>query len=82
MCYVYVLQSQKDQRRYIGLTDDISRRLKEHNNGEVSATKGRRPFILIYSERFDTRAQAAFREQHFKSGQGREELNKIMASLR
>lgn len=43
---VYILQSEKNKRHYIGSTDDIERRLKEHNIGKVSSTKNLRPLIL------------------------------------
>ena len=62
------------------MTGDIQLRLKRHNNGEVSATKGRGPFVLVYSEKHIDRNSAAERERHLKSGQGREELDRIIAS--
>jgi len=47
--FVYVLLSLKDQKRYIGLTNNLERRFNEHNSGQVKATKYRKPFKLIYS---------------------------------
>ena len=80
MHFVYVLKSLKDGKRYIGLTNDIPKRLQRHNDGEVSATKGRRPFILIHSEQYKTRSEAARREIFLKSGKGREELDQIVGN--
>ncbi|MDI6765995.1 MAG: GIY-YIG nuclease family protein [Bacteroidota bacterium] len=51
MYYVYILKSLKDGKKYIGLTNEIDRRLKQHNNGEVSSTKSRRPFFIIKMRR-------------------------------
>jgi len=75
--FVYVLLSLKDQKRYIGLTNNLERRFNEHNSGQVKATKYRKPFKLIYSESFDNRSEAALREKFFKTGKGREYLKKI-----
>ena len=48
--YVYVLYSIKDKMLYTGYTKDLNKRIKTHNEGEVVATKYRRPLILIYWE--------------------------------
>ena len=52
MFTVYVLQSLKDKRTYVGCTHNLENRIKEHNYGEVQSTKSRRPFKLIYKEVF------------------------------
>jgi putative endonuclease len=51
MFYVYVLKSEKDGNLYIGSTNDLGRRLNEHNNGLVFSAKSRKPFELVYYER-------------------------------
>jgi putative endonuclease len=43
MYYVYVLLSLKDNKFYIGYTNGLKRRLKEHNQGKNVSTKLRRP---------------------------------------
>ena len=50
MYYVYVLLSKKDKDFYVGFTDNVNRRLKDHNSGKVPSTQARRPFKLIYYE--------------------------------
>ena len=75
MNYIYVLKSKKDLKRYIGLTNNLERRLLLHNSGKVKATKNRHPFELIYFEKFEDRTRAAKREKFLKSGKGREYLN-------
>ncbi len=52
MYYVYVLKSIKDGKRYIGFTDNLERRISEHNYGKVKSTKNRRPLELIYFEEY------------------------------
>jgi len=50
MFYVYALRSLIKNYIYVGMTNDIERRVHEHNNGENSSTKAYKPFILIYAE--------------------------------
>lgn len=78
MNYVYILISKRDVKRYIGLTNNLKRRLNLHNSGKVQATKNRKPFELIYYEEFEDRINAAKREKFLKSGKGREFLNSIL----
>lgn len=56
--HVYVLKSQRDERLYKGLTQDLEKRLLQHNNGENRSTKGFLPWILVYSRTFETRQEA------------------------
>ena len=78
MYYVYILQSQKDSKFYTGLAKNVSRRLSEHNSGQVKPTKGRRPFILVHQECVKTLKEAREREIFFKSGRGREFRDSIL----
>ncbi|MCK4278345.1 MAG: GIY-YIG nuclease family protein [Desulfurellaceae bacterium] len=48
MYYVYVIRSLKDSQLYIGFTEDLPRRFKDHNDGKVESTKNRLPFELVY----------------------------------
>ena len=73
---VYIIKSSKDNKRYIGCTKNILRRLDEHNNGLVKSTRNRRPLELIYTEGFENKSDAIARERFFKSGKGREYLDK------
>ena len=70
MFYTYILQSKKDLRYYYGCTSDLIKRIKYHNSGKVKSTKSRRPLILIYSEEFESKAEATGRELFFKSIDG------------
>lgn len=66
MFYVYVLKSLKDSELYIGSSNDLKRRLKEHQNGESFSTNLRRPFELIYYEAYKDEHDARIREQALK----------------
>ena len=52
MYYVYILKSNKDDNLYIGYTNDLRRRLKEHNTSFSKATKSRLPLELVYYEAY------------------------------
>ena len=81
MYYVYVLESVVDKRLYKGHTQDVEKRLKEHNSGKVKSTKGYKPWELKYIETFETRKEAVKREKYLKTGIGREFLiSKIKAA--
>lgn len=78
MYFAYILQSEKDERLYIGFTDNIDRRPNEHNEGKSSATKPFRPYKLIYYEAFLSRKDAKAREKYLKSGWGRRTIKKLL----
>ena len=76
MQYVYVLKSEKDQKLYVGCTQDIGERLKEHNAGRVRSTKGRKPFQLLYTEEYPDKYEAFRQERFYKTPTGKSELRK------
>jgi len=78
MYYIYVIKSLSHDNRYVGSTDDIDRRVKEHNKGKCRYTKGRMPWALVYKEDYDSRSEAMKREKFLKSGKGREFLDKMV----
>jgi putative endonuclease len=66
MFYVYVLKSEKDNKLYFGSTNDLRRRLSDHNTGKVPSTKPRRPFVLKYYEAYTVESDARKREASLK----------------
>jgi len=66
MYFVYLLQSKRDGNCYIGQTDNVEVRLKEHNSGRVKSTRNRIPFILLGCEEYATRNEARWREYSLK----------------
>ncbi len=78
MFYVYVLRSLKDGRLYKGLTQDVTKRLKQHNHGENRSTKGFVPWELVFTKEFNSRPEARTYEKYLKSGSGREFLKEIL----
>ncbi|MBI4303503.1 MAG: GIY-YIG nuclease family protein [Chloroflexi bacterium] len=76
MWYVYVLRSSRDNNLYIGSTNDIRRRLSEHNSGKVDSTKNRMPFSLEAYFAVRDQPKAVELEQYLKTGSGRAVLQK------
>ncbi len=66
MFFVYLLKSLKDNKYYIGQTENIERRLEQHNAGKNKSTKNRKPFVLIGRECYKTRNESRFREYELK----------------
>ncbi len=75
---VYILHSRKDSRLYVGCTSDLAKRLKRHESGQVPATHFQLPIVLIYSESFESKADAFNRERFLKSLWGAREKKKIL----
>ena len=75
--YVYVLQSKTKDFIYVGFTQDLQRRLREHNNKEELSTKHYAPFELIHYEAYRNIKDAKRREGYFKTTKGKTTL-KIM----
>lgn len=76
MFYVYAIKSVTRNWIYVGLTNNLERRITEHNNGENRSTKAYKPFVLIFSEQYETRRKAREREKYLKSGIGKEFLKR------
>jgi putative endonuclease len=68
MFYVYVLKSSKDGKNYIGYTNNLKARFKEHTEGKVFSTKPRRPLKLVYYEAYTAESDAKGREFQLKRG--------------
>ena len=66
MYYVYLLQSRQNKSLYIGCTNNIVRRIKEHNDGAEYHTKKYLPWKLIYFEGYRSKADAYSREKSLK----------------
>jgi putative endonuclease len=66
---------------YTGLTQDLEKRIIEHNSGKTKSIRPYLPYRLIYSEQVDTLAQARAREKYLKSGAGRRFLKKQLGDF-
>lgn len=77
MFYVYALLSKQNEDVYIGYCEDLKKRFSEHNNGLVKATKGYRPWKLVYYEAYITKLDATRREVQLKKNHRAKEDLKI-----
>jgi len=63
---VYVLQSKEDKSIYIGYTNDLKRRVEEHNKGLCPSTRSRLPFRVVAYEAYSSEVDARTRERRLK----------------
>ena len=71
MHYTYIIKSKKNGMIYTGYTNNLRKRLWQHNNGKSLYTKYRGPFELIYYEACKNEDDARSRELFLKSGMGK-----------
>lgn len=80
--YTYLLKSQKSGTFYTGVTNNLERRLGEHNKSEVSYTKNKCPYELVYFEACLNKTDAYRRERYLKTGMGKKYLkNRLRGGL-
>ena len=73
--------SESTGRRYVGQTEDLPRRLAEHNsvahNPRKFTSRNAGPWLVLHEETFPTRAAAMHREKWLKTGVGRAWLDAL-----
>ena len=79
--FVYILQSEKDKKFYIGVTSDLQKRLDYHNRGANDSTRHRRPLKIVYFEEFEDKHSSFQREFFLKSPKGFLEKKRIIENL-
>jgi len=76
--YVYILQSCKTGKLYVGQTDYLDRRLEQHNSGNGGKyTRANGPWKMLCSESHPDRSSAMKRERYLKSCKGSCEKKKL-----
>jgi len=78
MYFVYILQSEKNSRYYIGYTSSVRDRLKHHNSGANQSTKPYRPWKVIFTEACIDKKSAWLRERQVKSYKSGEAFKKLI----
>ena len=76
MYYVYILESNKDKSKYIGTTQNLKKRLTEHNNSETKSNKSKAPFEIAWCCIFKNKNKAYEFEKYLKSSSGHAFTNK------
>jgi len=80
MYYVYVIKSTITNKLYKGFTEDLKRRLEEHNSGKTFSTKVGKPWVLVYYEAFISKTDARREELFLKTGKGRERIQILLST--
>ena len=80
MYTVYILYSEKINKYYIGFSSDVQDRLRKHNNASKGFTNTGRPWIIVYTESFDTKKDAEDREAQLKRWKNRTRLEALINS--
>jgi putative endonuclease len=75
--YVYILQSEIDNSFYKGFSEDVFKRLIQHNEGHATYTKNKRPWKLVYFEELPDKKTALIREKSIKKA----DINRINALI-
>lgn len=73
---VYILLNSLKTKKYVGCTNDLGNRLREHNAGESFYTKRFKPWEIIYTKTCSTKLEAIKLEKYFKSSAGRKWIKK------
>lgn len=80
MYYVYALQSLKNKNwLYIGYSENLKERFKNHKDGKVTSTSKYRPLKLVYYEAYLSREDATKREHELKHNNQQKEILKDKA---
>lgn len=77
--YVYVLKSLTKNFIYIGYTENLKQRFKEHNSGESKSTKPYLPYEIIHYEAYRKIEDAKRREHYLKTNKGKTTLKTMLA---
>lgn len=81
MYYIYVLLNETKTRTYTGVSAQVEKRLKEHNDGKVKSSRPYRPYRIAYTEAFQTLSEARQAERFYKSTGGRRKLKQLLFAL-
>jgi len=80
MYYTYVLLSEKDEKFYVGYSENVKLRFEQHKKGLVESSRNRKTLKLIYYEACLSQKDALKREKYFKTHYGRMFLHKRLKS--
>ena len=78
--YVYILRSLRDNKHYIGYTNNLERRLQDHNRGKSASVRYRGLFKLVCNEQYATKVEAIRREKQIKSYKGGEAFKRLISN--
>lgn len=77
MAHVYILKSENGTF-YIGSTDNLERRLKQHASGQTQTTRQKKIYKLVFEQKFSTLANARKIEKRIKKWKRKDYIEKII----
>jgi putative endonuclease len=80
--HTYILPSLSTGQYYVGHTENLRKRLQEHNNGRDTSTRGCGPWELFDAEEFPSRSEAARRERELKQKKDRLQIEQVAGASR
>ena len=75
---IYILQSKKNGKYYIGSTNNLDRRIAEHNSGKTRSSKYLRPLRLVFKKEFEALKKAREIESKLKKLKNRNIIDTIV----
>ncbi len=78
MYYTYILKSRLSNKTFTGSTNNITRRLSEHNRGKIKSSQEYKPYDVILIENFGTALEAKQREDFYKTASGQREIINLL----
>ena len=78
MYYTYILESQKTGKYYFGQTENLEKRLEQHNSGYSKSTKSGVPWRIVFYKEFETRIEAVAFEAKLKSYKNKKYIEEII----
>ena len=78
MYYAYIIKSRKNHRFYVGSTQNVKKRIKQHEQGQTKILKSQGSFDIVHVEEFATRVEAFRRERQIKSYKGGNAFRKLL----
>jgi len=76
---VYIIQSLLDGSFYIGFTNNLDKRIIQHNHAKTGYSSKKSPWILVYSESFEIKSLAIKRERFLKKQKSRDFIKKLIS---
>ena len=82
MVTVYIIESIQNGTRYVGITNNLGRRLRDHRSGKTKGGQLLGTFELLYKEEYSDYPTAREREKYLKTGAGRRWLERTFPRTR
>jgi len=78
MYCTYILFSKKLDRYYVGSTNNLERRLDEHNSGQTKSTKSGKPWELVFNKNFNTKSESIKFEIRIKKMKSKKFIERLI----